>query len=168
MTKLQTEKRYGCSFLQEGLAGYSDESMKIYLKNETIAKMADSYCGKPVMIKHKGEGDDVKRGVVTSVEYDASLNWWVLTFYTDDKKVSQKIDEEGWVVSCAYEAVYGEGGSHNGIEYDYEVIGGTFDHLAIVPNPRYEEVQIWKLNSGDDIMKSGDIIKGTIGKILIV
>jgi len=60
--------------------------------------------------------------------------------------VSDKAHEavkKGWAVSNCYSPTeYGGGGVYHDIGYQKEVKNGEYEHLAIVPNPRYEEAVI--------------------------
>jgi hypothetical protein len=109
--------------------------------------MAKTFEGKPVYVHHQ-EVDlenlkDQMDGVVSESfwnKYDGE--WWIkFVAITDDAK--QAI-ANGWGVSNCYDhLVRGNGGTCINVKYDSEIIGGQFQHLAIVPNPRYEDAKIY-------------------------
>ena len=133
--------------MKAGVANYPENKEVIYISNDTIADMAKSFEGKPVYVHHQ-EVDlenlkDQMDGVVSESfwnKYDGE--WWIkFVAITDDAK--QAI-ANGWGVSNCYDhLVRGNGGTCINVKYDSEIIGGQFQHLAIVPNPRYEDAKIY-------------------------
>lgn len=133
--------------MKAGVANYPENKEVIYISNDTIADMAKSFEGKPVYVHHQ-EVDlenlkDQMDGVVSESfwnKYDGE--WWIkFVAISDDAK--QAI-ANGWGVSNCYDhLVRGNGGTCINVKYDSEIIGGQFQHLAIVPNPRYEDAKIY-------------------------
>lgn len=148
---LQNEKSmpqvFYAKHMKAGVANYPENKEVIYISNDTIADMAKSFEGKPVYVHHQ-EVDlenlkDQMDGVVSESfwnKYDGE--WWIkFVAITDDAK--QAI-ANGWGVSNCYDhLVRGNGGTCINVKYDSEIIGGQFQHLAIVPNPRYEDAKIY-------------------------
>lgn len=140
-------KTYGAKFLEQGVCKYANET--ILIKNDAIFRMMHTLKGRPVIILHK---DDIKPenmeehadGYVSAVryhEFDASFHCDFVVF-TDEG--NQKI-KDGWSVSCAYiPTEWGMGGEWHSVPYDREILNGEFTHLALVPNPRYEDITIYE------------------------
>ena len=151
--KNHKSKSYCCSFLQPGLAGYDNETYKILLTDEGIMNFLHTYVGCPVYVHHLGEEECNNKEVgYVSKAFKGADDWYYCDFVVFDKEAQGKLDDEKWLISCAYDIIRtNKGGKHNGIDYDSEVIDGVFDHLAIVPDPRYEDVQVLQ-NSGDKFM----------------
>lgn len=148
---LQNEKSmpqvFYAKHMKAGVANYPENKEVIYISNDTIADMAKSFEGKPVYVHHQ-EVDlenlkDQLDGVVAESfwnKYDGE--WWIkFVAISDDAK---KAIANGWGVSNCYDhLVRGNGGTCINVKYDSEIIGGQFQHLAIVPNPRYEDAKIY-------------------------
>ena len=148
---LQNEKSmpqvFYAKHMKAGVANYPENKEVIYISNDTIADMAKSFEGKPVYVHHQ-EVDlenlkDQMDGVVSESfwnKYDGE--WWIkFVAISDDAK---KAIANGWGVSNCYDhLVRGNGGTCINVKYDSEIIGGQFQHLAIVPNPRYEDAKIY-------------------------
>lgn len=134
--------------MQAGICRYED---KVWLADvDAIKSMMPSAIGKPVYIHHD-EGTKESRlknlkeeaaGYITESFYNELDSWFWFKFLAIDDKAHKAISQ-GWSVSNAYLpiAVAG-GGTKNNCPYDSEVKSGEFTHLAIVPNPRYEEACI--------------------------
>ena len=148
---LQNEKSmpqvFYAKHMKAGVANYPENKEVIYISNDVIADMAKSFEGKPVYVHHQ-EVDlenlkDQMDGVVSESfwnKYDGE--WWIkFVAISDDAK---KAIANGWGVSNCYDhLVRGNGGTCINVKYDSEIIGGQFQHLAIVPNPRYEDAKIY-------------------------
>ena len=93
-------------------------------------------------------------GIVTSVSYNAESGWFEGEMSVWDPETKANI-RNGFAVSCAYGVSdWGDPGVHNNIPYEAEVMDGEYQHLAIVPNPRYEGATIQMNNSkGGSTMK---------------
>jgi len=130
--------------MQPGLVGYEDET--IYVDLDAIKNMMPSGVGKPVFIHH----DDVDlatmkekaAGYVTESFYNELDGWAWFKILAIDDAAHQAIAKR-WSVSNAYiPHAWGEAGMQNNCPYNRKMLGGEFTHLAIVPNPRYEEACI--------------------------
>ena len=145
-------KTYRAKFLESGLVGYGAPDGKqevIHLPDETIAKMADSFRGRPVVVDHDSDITtenfaDKAKGYVTGVQ--RFEDGWYCDFLLFDEGAIKDYEENGYkYVSCAYVETESEGGStlHN-IPYSEEVKDGYFTHLALTQTPRYEDARIFE------------------------
>lgn len=135
---------YGLHF-QDGVAHYKDleDQPMVYVGSDTAKRMDRTFQGRPVFVLHEDDVDisnvqDADGVVVRSFYNKADGNHWAeFLVYTDDGLDKIK---KGWKLSNAYE-VTGKVGSGNwhGVDYDYEITDGDYEHLAIVPNPRYAD-----------------------------
>lgn len=146
--KLQNEQQwpkiYTKKFLEQGLVDYSDSDYgTLLLSKETIDALIPSFLGKPVIIKHfevtPDNFLDYSVGNITNIYFNPTDGWYYVDFCITHDEGHKKLDE-GWGVSCFYSAnkKFIEGKYHN-IPYHGEIVGGAGEHLALVPNPRYEE-----------------------------
>lgn len=145
-------------FIEPGIVRYEDVG-DVLIKKETLDQMAQSFVGRPVFNeKHQettskdfssGRAD----GVVSRVWYDPSDAWFWADVAIWDPETKENC-RNGYSLSCAYDVTQwsDSGGSYHNIPYAREVMGGTYTHLAIVPNPRYEGARI-VYNSNGGIMK---------------
>lgn len=149
-------KSYKARHLEPGLVFYSDigevnpatgkpKGMMLLLKKEAIDKMRPTFKGKPVVnMFHKDvDPEDFKDGkadgIITGASYNAEDGWDWVEFLVWDEKTKENCDKK-FQLSCAYVPtdIKIEPGMYHNIPYDGEVINGTYTHMAIVPNPRYE------------------------------
>lgn len=137
---------------------------RVFLNENTIRDMDPSFAGRPVFVQHveqiESELSELKKAadgwVVESFYNKADGKHWVKFIVVSDI-ANQKI-KNGWRLSnCYIPKSFGPGGVWNGIDYQKEIRSGTFEHLAIVQNPRYEESVILspeeykKYNSDKDV-----------------
>lgn len=140
---------YGMHFYP-GVAEYSEpdrEPYRIFINEDTIRKMDPTFAAKPIFVEHvEGVESDLNElrkeadgWVVESFFNSADGKHWV-KFITVSDKAEQAI-KRGFRLSNAYvpSGPFGSGGLWNGVQYEKEVLGGEYEHLAIVRNPRYEE-----------------------------
>lgn len=146
-------KTYKASnFIEKGVCTYNDET--IYLSQEALNKAIASIKGRPVVIKHQKvtpqNMEDHAVGYVSDCgfcEQEASFYCNFLVFDDEGKEVIAK----DYSVSCAYiPKAFGNGGTWHNTPYDREVTELEFTHLALVPDPRYEDAKIYE-NSKDEI-----------------
>lgn len=141
---------YSCRFLEPGLVSYEDSDAGIArLTKETIDKMSPSFIGKPVVIDHQDVTPEnlkkYSKGYVTRVFFNPEDGWFWCDFIVDDDEAKKCIDEMGYSVSCAFNVLdVVEGGLWHDIKYDGEITDGSFTHLALVKEPRYEDSKIFK------------------------
>lgn len=146
----------GKNAMYQGIATYEDES--ILLTNETLKEYINDLKGKPVLILHKSgvcpeNMNDDAVGYVTEAYYNSETGNFDCKFIIKDDEAKELI-KQGYSVSTAYiPTEYGAGGSYINTPYDKEIKGLKFTHLALVPDPRYEEAKIYEnskkeLNNG--------------------
>jgi len=134
--------------MQSGVARY-DEQM-ILVDTETIKSMCPSFAGKPVFVGHdskvaafmSGETDEMPDqvdGYVADCFYNELDGWlWSKIIVTSDAGIEAV--KKGWRVSNAYlPTEVGQGGTHHNVDYHQKIVNAEFTHLAIVPDPRYED-----------------------------
>lgn len=139
---------YGMHFYP-GVAEYQEpkkEPFRVFLNEDTLRSMDASFAGKPIFVMHVDEVEsdlDVLRGeadgwVVESFYNAADGKHWCKMVICSEE--AERAISQGMKLSnCYLPKSFGEGGLWNGVSYDKEVKGGEYEHLAIVPNPRYEE-----------------------------
>lgn len=139
---------YGLHFA-EGVAEYRPagrEPYRVFI-NETVAKQMDpTFAGCPVYVKHV-DGVDLKDiqnadGYVTESFFNkADGRHWCKFLAVSD--AAHDAIAKGWSLSNAYLVKEeGEAGHWHGVNYLKEVKNAVYEHLAIVPNPRYTEAKI--------------------------
>lgn len=152
-TKVEGRGRHFVSrFIEAGGVSYGKAGV-LKVTKETLDKFIQTLVGCPVIIRHKtltsDNVDEERVGVVNGVWFEPKDAW----FYCDGiiwKKDAIRKIENGWTVSCTYDMTESteESGEWHNIHFDDELLNGVFLHLAIVPNPRYEDATI-KFNSKD-------------------
>lgn len=131
----------------EGVAEYKEsptQSYRVLVSENTIKQMDRSFPGRPVFVDHVENVDYAKIQteadgyVVDSFFNKADGKHWAKFIVVTDK--GKEAIAKGFSLSNAY-IVKGKsaGGAWHGVDYAYEVVDGEYDHLAIVPNPRYQE-----------------------------
>jgi len=137
-------KFYYSRHMTAGLCGYDDETILVDV--EAMKKLGETFNGKPIYIQHQDVDLDTMKqeavGYVTDTFYDLDGWLWSKIMITDD--AGHDVIAKGWAVSNAYiPSEWGAGGMKNNLPYDREVLNGDFTHLALVPNPRYEDAKIY-------------------------
>lgn len=108
--------------------------------------MDRSFVGCPVYVQHVDEVpaklEDVKKEadgwVVKSFYNEADGKHWCQFVIHSERGLNAIA--RGWKLSNAYmPQQYGTSGRWNGVDYDKEVVNAEYLHLAIVPDPRYQE-----------------------------
>lgn len=133
-------------FIEDGLVSYGDAGV-LKVTKEALDKFSQTLVGCPVIIKHQkvndANADELRSGVISDVYFNADDGWYYCEGVIWDKDALDKI-EKGWSVSCCYNMTdsTGDSGEWHNMHYDDELLNGVFEHLAIVPNPRYEEATI--------------------------
>lgn len=139
---------YGMHFYP-GVARYEEPDKApytIFLNENTIRKMDQSFAGRPVFVEHVEEVDDN----INTLRAEAD-GWVIESFYNaaDGKHWAKFIVvsdiglsaiRRGYRLSNSYfPKSMSDGGTWNGLDYNREITDGEYEHLAIVNNPRYEE-----------------------------
>ena len=151
-------KRYRALHITPGVVDYTDGDQRetVLIKKPALDKMNRSFLGKPVFnFTHKvvdienafdftsEESDKHAVGLISNVGYDVESGYYFADMMIWDEETQSNI-ENGYGVSNAYVPEVGPGGEYNSVPYDEEVTGGEYNHMAIVENPRYEEVRIFE------------------------
>lgn len=134
----------------EGVAEYKDEQTnngqpyRIFVGESVIKNMDPTYAGKPLYVLHV---DDVNLDalqneadgyVVESFFNKSDGKHWAKFIVVSDR--GHEAIRSGWKLSNAYiPKQFSGGGKWHGVEYLKEVEAAEYEHLALVPNPRYEE-----------------------------
>lgn len=137
--------------MQPGIVGYGDET--ILVDTAALKKLISSTSGKgiPVYLYHNEESQESRLknlkdqavGYVTDSFYNELDGWAWFKFIAVEDAAHDAIDRR-WSVSNAYvPSRWGSGGTKNNLPYHREVLDGEFTHLAIVPDPRYEDACIF-------------------------
>jgi len=137
--------------MHPGVARYDDEMILVDV--EGMKAMAPSFAGKPVFVGHdstvaafmQGSAPDMPEevdGYVADCFYNEVDGWlWSKIIVTSDR--AHEAVRNGWRVSNAYLPTDVSGaGQHLNVDYDRKIVNAEFTHLAIVPDPRYEEAVI--------------------------
>lgn len=138
---------YGMHFYP-GVAEYADggSSYRVFLNDETIRNMGPTFAARPVFVEHvDGVDDDLDElrkeadgWVVESFFNQADGKHWV-KFITTSKRAERAIERGFRLSNCYFPTRKGPKGVWNGVSYDYEILDGEYEHVAIVSNPRYDE-----------------------------
>lgn len=140
------------NFIEKGVCTYNDET--IYLSQETLNKAIRSIKGRPVVIKHQkvdlNNMQDHAVGYVSDCGFCSDNASFYCNFLVFDDKGKEVIAKD-YSVSCAYlPKAFGIGGTWHNTPYDREVTELEFTHLALVPDPRYEDAKIYENAMDDD------------------
>lgn len=135
-------------FLEPGVVRFGDKNLMIYISQKAIDRYSHRLKGKPVTIGHITgiTASNAQQYSVGDVAVCDKPGDCVVTIKDEeaDKKISN-----GERFSCCWTPVkWGPGGTWHNIPYDKELLEMDFTHLAIVPDPRYENVEVF-MNSKD-------------------
>lgn len=160
-------KRYRALHITPGIVDYTDGDQRetVLIKKAALDKMNSSFLGKPVFnFTHKvvdiknafdftsEEIEEHAVGVISDVGYDVESGYFFADMMIWDEETQDNISN-GYGVSNAYVPEVGPGGEYNNVPYNEEVTDGEYDHMAIVENPRYEDVKIFENSKGAKPMK---------------
>lgn len=132
-----------------GVAEYAEpdkEPYRVFLNENTIRQMGPTFTGRPVFVMHVDDvTDDLNElrkeadgWVIESFFNQSDGKHWVKFIVCSEK--GERAIKQGMRLSNAYmPKKFSHGGLWNGVTYAKEIIDGEYEHLAIVPNPRYEE-----------------------------
>ena len=145
----QKPKHYYCRHMQPGVCKYNSEV--VLVDTDAIKRMiGGDVIGQPVYVLHNTAPNDERLknlqeeadGYITDSFYNELDGWaWFEFIVVSDK--GHAAVAKGWAVSNAYMPTeWGPGGTKNNVPYDREIVNGAFTHLAIVPDPRYEDARI--------------------------
>lgn len=142
----QFPKRYFGLHMTEGVAEYTvaGKASRLFIGENAIKKMNSTFEGRPVYVGHVQDEDVVNLEkeadgyVVRSFFNKADGKNWVEFLVVSD--AGHSAIAKGWKLSNAYSVNNSKpGGRWHNVEYEQEVTEGSYRHLAIVDNPRYEE-----------------------------
>lgn len=134
----------------EGVAEYQDKETnggqpyRILIMENAVKQMDATFAGCPVFVRHVNEvPSDVRAkadGWVTESFFNKADGRHWCKFVIVSEAGLDAIVNKKWKLSNAYRPKLMNGGGrwHN-VDYAREVMAGEYEHLAIVPNPRYEE-----------------------------
>lgn len=160
-------KRYRALHITPGVVDYTDGDQRetVLVKKPALDQMNRSFLGKPVFnFTHKvvdiknafdftsEEIEEHAVGVISDVGYDVESGYYFADMMIWDDETQDNISK-GYGVSNAYIPDVEQGGVYNNVPYDEEVIGGEYDHMAIVEEPRYEDVRIFENSKRGKPMK---------------
>lgn len=132
-----------------GVAEYrpdGEKPFRVRLTESTLRNMDKSFQGKPVYVLHVDEvtqkvdklKNEVDGWVVRSFYNEADGKHWCQFIVCSER--GEEAIRKGWRLSNAYiPQIQETKGQWNGVDYEKEVLGGTYEHMAIVPDPRYAE-----------------------------
>ena len=174
----QRGELFRASHLEPGLVRYeefvnpitSKKGMTLLVEREAIEEMRESFAGRPVYdISHPNfevSPQDVPTGKAVGITISPSFigddtRDWVKFAVWDSEAVEHCKNGE-YAVSCSYYPVLDvTPGVYHNMPYDARVVGGEYEHLAIVKNPRYEASRILRNSKGGNKMfdKIGEKLK---------
>lgn len=156
---------YRAYYIEPGLADYTAEGIGVVLvQKPALDAMMSTYVGKPVVnLEHTDlepeelfnmsveKVKDFADGVIAAAGYDAEKGWYWTDMMIWDEETLKNI-KNGFSVSCAYDVTEADekGGTYHNVPYDEEVLKGEALHMAIVPNPRYEQAWIIKNSKSEE------------------
>lgn len=142
-----------CNHMLPGVAKYdADEASNtpeemLYIDADAMKQAAPSMVGVPVYVGHQkvdlanlqAEAD----GYVVESFYNEVDGWlWAKCIAVSDN--AKQAIKNNWSVSNAYVPTEWDGaGQHLNVDYTKKIRNHKFTHLAIVPNPRYEQAKIY-------------------------
>lgn len=141
---------YYAKHIREGTAYYpleKEDKQMLLIKDDALKKMMPSFVSKPIFVDHQDvtvvDTEKSADGYITDSFYNELDGcYWVKLLAVSDK-IKNAI-QSGWSVSNAYDVLkQAPGGTYNKVEYHREVLEAAYNHLAIVPNPRYEWAKIY-------------------------
>jgi len=134
---------YGLHFFP-GIAEYrkpGEDPYRVLINQETISAMNDSFRGKPVYVGHVDGQEDYSKAdgwVIESFFLPCDGHTWCRFIVTSDE--AKAAIKNGNRLSNAYTPrAFKQGGLWHGADYYKEVVSAEYDHLAIIPDPRYAE-----------------------------
>lgn len=140
-------------FLEPGVVRFGDKGLMIYISKEAIERYSYRLKGKPITIGHiEGITEENAQEVsVGDVAVCPNPGECIVTI--NNEEADQRISN-GERFSCCWVPIkWGPAGTWHNVPYDRELVEMDFTHLAIVPDPRYENVEVF-MNSKEYKNKS--------------
>jgi len=157
MAEIENAKQYAqilyCRHMIAGVVFYEGNKARdispemIYIDTDAMKRSIPTMAGKPIFVFHQAvplnDVEDEADGYVIECFYNELDGWlWAKILITSDE--GHTAVKNGWSVSNAYlPKDWEEGGQHLNVDYQRKIRNYEFTHLAIVPNPRYEEAKIF-------------------------
>lgn len=156
-------RTFDCKFIEPGIISYKDHQggdIEL-LRKETIDRCIHTAIGNPITIGHVWVTSDNRlqeeQGIITDVYYDPVDGWYHVRGKVDTPRAQKLMKVKK--PSCGYSVEkFGPAGTYHGIRYAKEIHDITFNHLAIVDNPRYEEA-VFRLNSVSNPTNMNNVFK---------
>lgn len=133
-----------------GVAEYKEPQInngnpyRILVDESCIKNMDSTFSGRPVYVRHVDDvnldklQEEADGYVVESFFNKADGKHWAKFIVVSDR--GHEAIAKGWKLSNAYiPKKFSGGGLWHGVEYLKQVEEAEYEHLALVPNPRYEE-----------------------------
>ena len=114
-------RHFTSRFIEAGAVSYAQGVLKV--SKEALDSFAQTLVGCPVIIRHQNitseNADDLRVGVVSSVRFNPDDGWFWCDGIIWDTDALKKI-EQGWSVSCCYDAeqTTGEDGEWHNMHYE--------------------------------------------------
>lgn len=157
-------RRFRLSFVEPGPISYREMAggtIELLRKN-AIDAGCQALVGQPLTDGHPSGGTDAEIkawarknaiGTIETVSYDANDGWyWAEGALTKPEAV--RLNAKPSVVFFARSM--GAGGKFHGIPYGRELLAVDFDHIGLVPNPRFEGAT-FRFNSADQTSSTMNI-----------
>jgi hypothetical protein len=129
--------------MEPGVAEYKDLKKTFLIEEEAIKKMDPTFAGRPIYVLHVDDEPletiqaDSAGYVIESFFNPLDGKHWAKIICVSD--AGHEAFKMGWKVSNCYEVIeQASGGEWHGVSYDAQILRGEYRHMAIVPNPRYE------------------------------
>jgi hypothetical protein len=140
-------KFYGLHFVK-GVAEYKkkgQDPFRVLIEEKCAKEMDPTFVGCPVYVLHNSDVDyddkmEIDGYVSNSFFNPLDGNHWAEFLVTTEKGL-EAIRNKQWKLSNCYsmEDAVNVNGKWHGVDYSKEVKRGKYDHMAIVPDPRYAE-----------------------------
>jgi hypothetical protein len=143
---METGKIYYAKHIEPGLVNYGTKN--ILVGEDTLKRMDPTFKGRPVYLDHDEEvkstvSEDAVGYVIRSFYNELDGCHWVQFIISED--AGERAIAAGYKVSNSYSNLEYDsfGGEWHNIHYDEEVLNGSYEHLALVQYPRYEDAIIF-------------------------
>lgn len=137
---MNNAKRFFGLHFSDGISSFNHTDEIGYISPEVATGLNNTMEGVPVFVGHP---DDIKDGEIVGYVVKSFYNkydgkqWCELIIFDDN---AQDLIKNGWKLSNSYfYAKEDEKGHYHGVEYDFILTDGKYEHLAIVDEPRYAE-----------------------------
>jgi hypothetical protein len=130
--------------MEPGVCDYNDPQFtgRILIQDGALKRMNETMACKPWVVKHQDVTDENAKDLADGYVLESFYNTldgkhWAKFLVISDEGLAAV--EKGWALSnCYHPTEYAQGGKWHEVPFDKEVMNGEYEHLACVPNPRYE------------------------------